>query len=47
MVSVRGHVKEGDMERLVATDHIGIHDVDVLETLDEAAGLLLLPARGE
>lgn len=61
------------MERVVATYHIGIHDVDVLETLDddgswyhlvvdglardmvlsappdidEAAELILLPARGE
>lgn len=61
------------MERLVVSYHIGIHDVDVLETVDddaswyhlvvdglardtilsappdrdEAAELILLPARGE
>ena len=61
------------MERVIATYHIGVHDVDVLESLDdddawyhlvvdglsretalsappdldEAAELILLPARGE
>ncbi|MDO8106986.1 hypothetical protein Q6348_07215 [Isoptericola sp. b441] len=61
------------MERLIVSYHIGVHDVDVLETLDddeawyhlvvdglardlmlsappdpdEAAELILLPARGE